>query len=72
MLGPMPRVPLKMIPLHEPSIKDICAPLSAKVMPKGYAYSIGSIETTRSELIAKQRASVANSFNVGQRKDRRK
>jgi hypothetical protein len=61
-----------MTPEPEKSIKELCTPLSAKIMPKGYAYSMGSIEMTREEAILKQRHSLNSRMNVSKRKDRRK
>jgi len=51
--------------------KELFRPLSAKVMPRGYAFSMGSIEMSREEQIKKQRQSIAAKSNVSKRKDRR-
>lgn len=58
--------------MTDKTIAELCAPLSAKVMPRGYAFSMGGIEMTREEQIEKQRRSTENRHNVSLRKDRKR
>lgn len=57
---------------EEPSIEELCKPLSAKVMPKTAKWNVGGREMTENRMLNSQRSAVLHRARKTRKRKRKK